>query len=221
MIGYAYARYLSNPHKARSQTGYVFTYGGTLISWRSVKQTLVATSSNHLEILAIHEASRECVWLMIQHIQETCGLSFIRGNATVLHEDNVACIVQMKGWLKKGDRTKHIPPKFFYTRKLQKKCEIDVQQIQSCNNLADLFTKTLPLATLKKLRYDIGMWRLRDLPIEVLKKSWPCLHERENTNMDILHSFFLHPGFVPLGFTSKVFNEAVCIFLWSSKKGVL
>ncbi|CAA7060847.1 unnamed protein product [Microthlaspi erraticum] len=28
-----------------------------------MKQTLAATSSNHAEILAIHEASRECIWL--------------------------------------------------------------------------------------------------------------------------------------------------------------
>jgi hypothetical protein len=63
LIGYADAGYLSDPHKGRSQTGYLFTYGGTAISWRSVKQSLVATSSNHSEIIAIHEASRECIWL--------------------------------------------------------------------------------------------------------------------------------------------------------------
>ena len=62
LTGYADAGYLSDPHKARSQTGYVFTYGETVISWRSVKQTLTATSSNHSEILAIHEATRECIW---------------------------------------------------------------------------------------------------------------------------------------------------------------
>ena len=45
---------------------------------------------------------------MIQHIQETCGLPSIRGNATVLHEDNAACIAQIKGGLKKCDKTKHI-----------------------------------------------------------------------------------------------------------------
>ena len=120
LIGYVDAGYLSNPHKARSQTGYVFTYGGTTISWRSVKQTMVATSSNHLEILAIHEASRECVWLrsMIQHIQETCGLPSIRDNATVLHEDSAACIIQIKGGFVKGDKIKHISPKFFYTNEL-------------------------------------------------------------------------------------------------------
>ncbi|KAM1345793.1 hypothetical protein ACFXTH_035214 [Malus domestica] len=31
-VGYDNARYLSDPHKARSQTGYVFTIGGTAIS---------------------------------------------------------------------------------------------------------------------------------------------------------------------------------------------
>ena len=47
LFGYADAGYLSNPHKARSQTGNVFNCNGTAISWRSFKQTLVATSSNH------------------------------------------------------------------------------------------------------------------------------------------------------------------------------
>ena len=56
LIGYADAGYLSDPHKGRSQTSYLFTYAGTAISWRSVKQLLVATSSNHSEIIAIHEA---------------------------------------------------------------------------------------------------------------------------------------------------------------------
>ena len=127
LLGYAYAGYISDPHKARSQTGYVFTYGGTTISWRSVKQTMVATSSNHSEILAIHETSRECVWLrsMFQHIQETRGLPSIRGNVTVLHENNAACIAQVKGGFIKGDRTKHISPKFFYTHELQEKGEMD------------------------------------------------------------------------------------------------
>ena len=70
LIGYVDAGYLLDPYKTQSQMGYVFTYGGLIISWRSIKQTMVAASSNHSEILAIHEAIRECVWLksMIQHI---------------------------------------------------------------------------------------------------------------------------------------------------------
>ncbi|PHT90557.1 hypothetical protein T459_05670 [Capsicum annuum] len=60
LIGYVDAGYLSNPHKSRSQTGYVFICGGTSISWRSTKQSILATLSNHAEIIVIHEANREC-----------------------------------------------------------------------------------------------------------------------------------------------------------------
>ena len=107
LLGYTDARYLSDPHKARSQSGYVFTYGDTAVSWRSVKQTMVATSSNHSELLAIHEASRECMLLrsMIQHIRDSSGLSPISNTATSLYEDNTACIAQLKGGYIKGDRT--------------------------------------------------------------------------------------------------------------------
>ena len=98
LLGYVDAGYLLDPHKARSQTGYIFTYKNTAISWRSFKQTMVATSFNHSEILAMHEASRECVWLrsMIQHIRESCGLSSIKNNPKVLYENNAACIAQIK-----------------------------------------------------------------------------------------------------------------------------
>ena len=111
LVGYADAGYLSDPHKARSQTGYVFICGGTVISWRSTKQSIVATSSNHAQIIAIHKASTECVWLrsMVHLIREKCGLK-CDIVPTTLYEDNAACIAQLKGGFIKGDRTKHISP---------------------------------------------------------------------------------------------------------------
>jgi hypothetical protein len=159
LIGYADVGFLSDPHKGRSQTRYLFTCRSTAISWRSVKQTLVATFSNHSKIIAIHEASRECIWLrtLIQHIREKCGLSTIKDSPTILYEDNVACITQIRGGYIKGDRTKRISPKFFYTHELQKSGEIDDKQIRSSDNLSDLFTKTLPTTTFKKLVNNIGM----------------------------------------------------------------
>ena len=40
---------------------------------------MVATSSNHSEILALNEASRKWVWLrsMIEHIYHTCQMSYL------------------------------------------------------------------------------------------------------------------------------------------------
>ncbi|KAL0346573.1 UNVERIFIED_CONTAM: Retrovirus-related Pol polyprotein from transposon TNT 1-94 [Sesamum calycinum] len=146
LVGYSDAGYLSDPHKAISQSGYVFMYGGTAISWRSTKQTLVATSSNHAELIALYEAGRECVWLrsLIHYVCESCGLEPIEKSPTVIYEDNTACIAQIKDGYIKGDRTKHISPKFFSTHELQVEGKVDVKQIPSSQNLADLFTKALP-----------------------------------------------------------------------------
>ena len=55
LVGYSYPGYMSVPHNARSQYGYVFLCRGTTISWRSIKQTMV-TTSNHSKIIALYEA---------------------------------------------------------------------------------------------------------------------------------------------------------------------
>ena len=41
--------------------------------------------------------------------------------------------------------------------------EIDVEQIRSSDNLADLFTKSSLAATFKNIVYNIGIRRLKDL----------------------------------------------------------
>lgn len=88
-----------------------------------------------------------------------CG--FLKKNIpTILFEDNTACIEQLKEGYIKGDRTKHISSKFFFTHDLQKNGDIKVQQIRSSDNLADLFTKSLPTLTLEKIVYKIGIHRL-------------------------------------------------------------
>ena len=113
MIGYTDAGYLSDPYNGRSQTGFVFLYGGTAISWKSSKQTLVTTSTNHSEIVALYEASRECVWLrrMINHIQHSSGIGSIE-SPTIIYEDNSACITQMETSYIKSNITKHISPNY-------------------------------------------------------------------------------------------------------------
>ena len=111
-------------------------------------------------MLVIYETSHECLWLRstIQHIQEPCGLPSIK--------DNVPYIAKVKGRFIKGEQNKHISHKFFCTHELQENGEIDVQNIQLYDNLIDLFIKVLQSTTLKKLRYNIGMQRLRDIPLK-------------------------------------------------------
>ena len=114
--GYADAGYLSDPADAKSQIGYIFLIGSTAMSWKSTKQTLTTTSSNHSKIIALYEASRECIWLrnVISHVLEHTGtpkLTF----PTIIFEDNRPYVEQIAAGFIKGDKTKHIAPKFFFT----------------------------------------------------------------------------------------------------------
>ncbi|XP_020270893.1 uncharacterized protein LOC109846081 [Asparagus officinalis] len=107
----------------------------------------------------------ECVWLIsiIQHIQKTCGLSSQMEVPTILYKDNTACIAQLKTGYIKGDRTKHTSLKFFFTHDLQENGAIDIQQVRSSDNLADLLSKALPTKSFEELVYKIGLRRFKDL----------------------------------------------------------
>jgi hypothetical protein len=59
--------------------------------------------------------------------------------------------------------TKYITPKLLYSHELQVNGEISILRTKSYNNLADLFTKSLPYSIFSKCIAGIGMRRLRDL----------------------------------------------------------
>ena len=62
MTSFANSCFRTNPNAGKSQTGYIFLKCGAPISWKSTKQTVTATSTNHAELLAFHEAARECIF---------------------------------------------------------------------------------------------------------------------------------------------------------------
>jgi hypothetical protein len=70
---------------------------------------------------------------------------------TIIYEDNATCVAQMQTGYIRNNLTKHISPKFFYPHELQKQGEVNILQVRSCDNLADLFTKSLPATTFKKI----------------------------------------------------------------------
>ena len=93
----------------------------------------------------------------------TFGLVSNKGTSTVLFEDDATYIMQMNSGYIKGDKTKHISPKFFYTHELLESGEIDIHQVSSSDNLANLFTKSLSTAIFEKHVYEIGMRKLSNL----------------------------------------------------------
>ena len=99
---------------------------------------------------------------MINHIQQSCGIGSME-SPTIIYEDNAACVTQMQTCYIKSNITKHIAPKLFYPHELQQSGEINILQTKSCDNLADLFTKSIPVSTFEKCVRVIGTRRLWDL----------------------------------------------------------
>ena len=66
---------------------------------KSTKQTPIATPFNHSEILALYEASQECIWLryVVNYIQNTCRISLSSDISIVIYKDNAECIAQLRG----------------------------------------------------------------------------------------------------------------------------
>lgn len=160
VTGYADAGYLSDSDDSKSQTGYVFFYGPTTISWKSTKQTLTTTSSNHSEVIALYEACRECMWLrqVINHIHRSCSLQ----KPTTIFKDNRPCVDQIAQGFIKGDRIKHIVQKLFFTQE-QRGDKINIKWIPTAENRADLFTKPLPPQLHREHTFGIGLRKLSQL----------------------------------------------------------
>ncbi|KAM1760401.1 hypothetical protein ACFX12_003277 [Malus domestica] len=99
----------------------------------------------------------------MRHIRSTSGLTSVVDLPTTIFVDNAAYIEQLKKGYIRGDNTKHIAPKFFYSHQQQQDQNIEVKQIRSQDSLADLCTKLLPKSTFQKLVQGIGMRKLYEL----------------------------------------------------------
>jgi hypothetical protein len=139
---------------------------------------------------------------------KSCGIGAL-DTPTIIFEDNAACVVQMESDYIKNNMTIHITPKLFYPHELQKNGGIEILQTKSCNNVADLFTKSLPYSTFHKGVEGIGMIKLRDLQNQ---GEYLLINNPLHIRYDLLYSF-LCMSFTLKGFSYKVFNEAISAFI--------
>ena len=61
--GYVDSDMVGDRDSSRSTTGYVFTVGGTAVSWISRLQRVAAFSTTEAKYVALTEASKEMIWL--------------------------------------------------------------------------------------------------------------------------------------------------------------
>ncbi len=150
--GYTDADYAGDKDNFRSTTGFIFMLHGGPVSWSSRRQTCTALSTTESEFVAACETSKEGVWL-------TRLMEDIRGEKSgpmPLYCDNEAAIRLVKN-PEFHQRTKHIDVKYYFIRDQQENGTIDMQHISTTNQLADIFTKSLPRPRFLMLREMIGV----------------------------------------------------------------
>ncbi|KAL6326140.1 hypothetical protein AAG906_001015 [Vitis piasezkii] len=65
IVGYSDSDFTGCLNSRRSTSGYIFMLARGAISWKSVKQTLIASSTMEAEFIACYEASNHGIWLRI------------------------------------------------------------------------------------------------------------------------------------------------------------
>ena len=132
------ADWAGDPTDRRSTTGYCFLLG-SLISWRSKKQTFVARSSIEAEYCALADNIFELLWL--QWLLKDLGVS--TSSTTSLYCDNQSAIHIAHNDVF-HDRTKHIKIDCHFIRYHFIHGALKLFSVSSKDQLADIFTKSLP-----------------------------------------------------------------------------
>ena len=71
----------------RSTTGWIYTFAGCAISWRSILQDCTSISTTEAEYVAASEACKEAIWLT-----RLVGDFGLEQELPVLHSDNQSAI---------------------------------------------------------------------------------------------------------------------------------
>lgn len=141
----------------RSTSGYVTLFNGSIISWKSERQSVVAQSTTEAELIASNTGGREVIAL--RRLLGDIGYDQIA--ATTMFEDNQGCIFLMHNDLK-NKRTKHIDIKYFWTKQQIAEKRINMVYCQTSEQLADLMTKALSRPQFERLRSELRILNVND-----------------------------------------------------------
>jgi hypothetical protein len=146
---------------ARSRHGYIITYAGIPICWKSQLQQEIALSSTESEITGMSYALREAIPI-IELLREIQAHGFsVNTEATKVHckvfEDNSGA-VEIAKFPKARPRTKHINNRLFHFYDYVERGDVSIHHIKSEEQPADFLTKPLPDASFIKHRKTIMGW---------------------------------------------------------------
>jgi len=114
---------------------------GGAVSWKSVKQTLMASSTMVAEFIACYEASNHGIWLrnFVTRLRIVVGVErplklFCDNKSAVMYSNNN----------KSNTKSKHVDIKFLVVKERVQNGQISIEHIGTNSMVADPLTKGLP-----------------------------------------------------------------------------
>jgi hypothetical protein len=151
--GYVDSDYSGDLDRRRSLSGYVFTVGDCVVSWKARLQNSVALSNTEAEYMVIAEVTKKALWLKGIY-SLLCGIK----SCITIH-----CDIQSAIYLTKDqmitEKSKHIDIRYHFFRDIIEKGLVKVCEISTHNNPADMnmMTKHVPVAKFELCSSLVGI----------------------------------------------------------------
>ena len=139
LSGYSDSDYAGCTKSRKSTSGYVFMIAGGAISWKSKKQSVVATSSCEAEYVASCLASKEAIWL--SRLCSVLDPSYTKQPIEIRVDNNGAKDLAHNATI--NERTEHIDVQYHFVRQCIQDRNIIIRRCDTSDQVADPLTKPL------------------------------------------------------------------------------
>ena len=135
----------------KSTSGYLFTFLGGAISWKSKLQKYVSLSTTEAEYIATTEAGKEMLW-MKRFLQKLD----LKQRDYIVHCDSQSAINLSKNTMYHA-RTKHIDVIYHWIKKAIEEQLFQIRKIHTYENTFDMMTKVITKEKLVPCIKNTGM----------------------------------------------------------------
>jgi hypothetical protein len=149
VLAWADASYAVHPD-AKGHNGTIVRVGKCLVYAQSSKQKVVSRSSTESELIALHEAIPQVLW--IRRFMLAQGYKI---GATTVYQDNLSTMALAAKGKSTSVKTKHIAVRCFFVKSVVDAGEISLEHMPTANMLADMMTKPLQGELLRTGRKEV------------------------------------------------------------------
>jgi hypothetical protein len=156
LIGYSDSDYAGCKDDLKSTSGFIFMMAGGAISWKSVKQTCVTTSTMQAEFIALHEVVVHVIWLR-NFLACAKVVDSIERPITIFCDNSAAVFFSKNN--KRSSMSKNIDTKYLKVREYVKEEKLEVSYIKTGQQLADPFTKAISVGAFQTHVGNMGLYQ--------------------------------------------------------------